>query len=166
MSANNFENIIISFSRPADAASGYAFLKEPSELPNGGLHKQIVMAVDKISLKDLVQEFATVSGVTNTIMGTTSGLVVAAVITASLNLDSVSIKSFPDEFSPLLNLIKITEQGAALDWDAINTALADSTVPVDELLDALVKEKFLLARGSKYLVRKKVLMQTQVNFIR
>jgi hypothetical protein len=90
---------------------------------------------------------------------------VAAVITASLNLDLVSIKSFPDEFSPLLNLIKITEQGTALDWDAINTALADSTVPAHELLDALVKEKFLLARGSKYLVRKKVLMQTQVDFI-
>jgi hypothetical protein len=163
MNTANFEKIIISFSRPADAATGYEFLKEPAELPSGGLHKQIVMAVDKVSLFDLVEKFATASGFASQFVGTTAGLVVAAVITASLDL--VSIKSFPDECSPILGLLKTTPHGSALDWEAINNVLANSTVPAHEIFEALVKENFLHVMGSDYIVIKKVLMQTQVDFI-
>lgn len=163
MSTNNFDEIIISFARPADAVAGYQFLKKPDDLIGGGLNEQVVIIIEKVSLADLVRDFFGASGFTAQFTGVTSGLLVAAVIAVALDL--ISIKSFPEEYSSLLGLVEMTPRGSALNWEEVNK-LFNNSPELSESLNALVKENFLIKkRDGNYIVIKKILMRLQVDFV-
>ena len=163
MEATNFENVIISFARPAIADAGYKYLTNPVSLSGGSLNQQVALIIENVSLADLIRDFCGVSGLTMSIIGTSGGLLIAAAITAALDL--VSIKSFPNEYGQLLKLLKVTPHGTTLNWLEIKN-LIDNSPQNSEIFEALVKEKFISKkRDGSYIVLKRILIQGQVDFI-
>lgn len=159
----NYENIIISFSMPKDTIDFYEFIKKPPSLNEGSLNNEVLLIQENISLNSLMHKFFASSGFTIPLIGTTEGLVVAAVLTIALDL--VSLKSFPDEYGDILDLIEETPRGFALNIEKLNAIISDNENIVN-ILKALENEKFIkMKRNGSYMVRKKILIRTNVNFI-
>ena len=160
----NFKNIIISFSIPKDIIDYYEFIKKPPSLNEGSLNNEVLLIQKNISLKSLMHKFFASSGFTTPLIGITGGLVVAAVLTIALDL--VSLKSFPDEYGDVLDLIEETPRGFTLNIEKINSIISDDENIVN-ILKALENEKFIkIKRNGSYMVRKKILIRTNVNFIK
>ena len=165
----SFDNILISFGRPVNESehevdneiNNYEFIKQPGELPGGGLRAQITLSVNEISLGQLIKDFGGYTGLGSLLMCKEGALVIAAVLTVSLDL--LSIKSFPDEYSELLALIKKTPRGSTLNWQKIDELLQQPQAT--ELLDALVEQQFLAKKSDgRYIVKKKMLIHSDCRF--
>lgn len=157
----NFDKVIISFSRPEDENKGYEFIKNPNNMLDGGLNKEITIVIEETSLEDLIKRFTSVAKLTSMI-GLEAELLIAAVITAALDL--ISIKSFPDEYKPLLELLKVTPRGTKLNEEKINNLLHENP-ELSSVIDGLIEEGFLTRKRSGNLIAKKrILMKAHVDF--
>lgn len=164
MKNNDLKKIIISFERPKKSTTkGYDFLKNPTNIKGGGLYDEIAIIKEELSLNDVIEDFIQVSETLSDIIGEEYSYLIASVFSLSWNL--FSIKSFPDEYKEILDLIKEGDSGLSLNSDKINE-LIDDNKDIIKILDELIKQKFLRKKKSgEFVVRKKILSSIHVSFL-
>lgn len=158
-----FDDVLISFGRPSTDISDYEYIKHFTGPMRGGLYSQLVVSMTTLSLGNLIRDFCGISGFTLALLSTEAALVIAAALTASLDLLAFTV--FPDSYRPILELLKSTPRGHILDNKVVKFLLANQP-EIEKVLNALVNEQFLQQKGDgEYIVRRRVLMHQKCDFI-
>ena len=166
MKVEDLENIYIRFDIPEKSnVKGCEFLINPPRLEGGALYDQIVTTKEELTFSDIV-EFIFEAG--ESIFSSSSmeeALVSMTTAVIALAFNTASISLFPDEYKTILDFIKETKKGHALDSSKLKELIQkDNTTAL--VLEKLMEKK-LLRKNSKgeYIVRKKILTNSNISFI-
>jgi molecular chaperone GrpE len=165
MKKSDLTNIVISFERPITSELiGCEFLIKPPKIQGGGLPDQVVTTIETVSYEDIIEfllesfeAISSASSISEAIYSMTS-----AIITLAWN--ATSIQLLPDEYKEILDFIKKTEEGYALNFKKIEE-LVQKDSNVIKVIEILVKKKLLLKEDGEYIVRKKLLTNIHLSFV-